>query len=260
MTAERRRQEQDDQPTRVASGASAPLCAGITTASGTSVPCSLVRTLRRAQFRSSRSTADVVAALLGLRAHQPAIGAVAADQLGMAAGLDDPAVIDDEDAVGADHAREAMRQDQGRAALRQPVEPALDDRLVLGIDRGQGLVEDQDRRIAQQRPGDRQALALAARQIDAALADQRLVAVRQLQDEVMRVGVARGGFELGLGRIRLAEAQILLDRAVEQIGVLVHHGDLAAQRLGIEGADILAADPHHPGLRVEEAQQQPGDR
>ena len=33
-----------------------------------------------------------VAVLLGLRPHQPAIGAVAADQLGMAAGLDDPAM------------------------------------------------------------------------------------------------------------------------------------------------------------------------
>ena len=62
---------------------------------------------------------------------------------------------------------------------------------------------------------------------------------------------------LGLRCIRLAEAQILLDRAVEQIGVLMHHGDLAAQRFGIEGADILAADPHHPGLRSQLTQQEP---
>jgi hypothetical protein len=80
-----------------------------------------------------------------------------------------------------------------------------------------------------------------------------LIAVGQLQDEIMRVGVFRRGFELIFGRIGLAEAQIVLDRAVEQIGVLMHHGDLAAQRVGIESAHILAADPHHSRLRVEEA-------
>ena len=115
---------------------------------------------------------EIVAALLGLRAHQPAIGAVAADQLGVPAALDDAAMVEHEDAVGADHARQPVRQDQGRAPLRQPVERLLDHRLVLGIDRGQRLVEDQDRRIAQQRPRDRQTLALSARQIDAALADR----------------------------------------------------------------------------------------
>ena len=121
-----------------------------------------------------------------------------------------------------------------RAPLRQPVERLLDHRLVLGIDRGQRLVEDQDRRVAQQRPRDRQALPLAARQLDAALADDRLVALRQLPDELVRVGVARRRFELGLRRVGLAEPQILLDRAVEQIGVLVHDRDQPAQRLRVE--------------------------
>ena len=94
-----------------------------------------------------------------------------------------------------------MRQDQRGAARHQPVERLLDHRLVLGIDRGQRLVEDQDRRVAQQRAGDRQALALAAGQPGAALADHGLVAVRQRLDEVVRVGGARGGLELGLGRV-----------------------------------------------------------
>ncbi len=178
----------------------------------------------------------------------------------MMAGLDDPAVIEHENAVGADDARQPVRQNQRRAALRQPVEPPLDDRLVLGIDRRQRLVENENRRIAQQGAGDRQPLALAAGQVDAALADERAITLRQLPDEVMRVGVARRFFELGLARIRLAEAQILLDRAVEQIGVLMDHGDLAAQGFRIERAHIPAADPHHPRLRIEQAQQEARDR
>ena len=63
----------------------------------------------------------------------------------------------------------------------QAVERLLDHRLVLGVDRRQRLVEHQDRRVAQQRAGDGDALALAARELDALLADHRAVALRQAQ-------------------------------------------------------------------------------
>ena len=45
--------------------------------------------------------------------------------------------------------------------------------LGRGVERAGRLVEDQDRRVLEQRPGDRQALALAAGQRAAALADRR---------------------------------------------------------------------------------------
>jgi len=51
--------------------------------------------------------------------------------------------------VGADHARQAMREDQGRTPRRQAVDRLLDHRFVFGVDRGQSLVEDQNRHIAQ---------------------------------------------------------------------------------------------------------------
>jgi len=104
----------------------------------------------------------ILAALLSLRAHQAAIRAVASDQLGVSAALDNPALIEHQDAVGADDARQPVRQDQGRAALREAIDGLLDHRLVLGIDRRQGLVEDQDRRIAQQGARNRQPLPLPA--------------------------------------------------------------------------------------------------
>ncbi len=107
---------------------------------------------------------EISLALLGLRSHQPPVGAVAADQLGVPSGFDDPAVIQHQDAVGADDARQPMRQDQRGAAGREAVDRLLDHRLVLGVDRRQRLVEDQDRRVAEQGAGDRQTLALAARQ------------------------------------------------------------------------------------------------
>ena len=62
----------------------------------------------------------------------------------------------------------------------------------------------------------------------------------------MRVGVARRGVELLLVGVGLAEPQILLDRAVEQVGVLVHDGDHPAHRLGVERLQIAPADQHRP--------------
>ena len=58
----------------------------------------------------------------------------------------------------------------------------------------------------------------------------------------MRIGVARRGFELLAVGVGLAEPQILLDRAVEQIGVLVHDRDHSARHLGIERPQIAPAD------------------
>jgi hypothetical protein len=69
-----------------------------------------------------------------------------------------------------------------RCAITSVVRPAsaaqrrLHQRLALGIERGGRLVEQQQRRVAQDRARDRDALALAARQRDAALADRRVVA------------------------------------------------------------------------------------
>ena len=178
----------------------------------------------------------------------------------MAALFDDAALVEDEDAIGADHARQPVRQDEGRASGREAVDRLLDHRLVFGVDRGQCLVEDQDRRVAQQGAGDRQSLALAARQHDAALADHRPIPLRQQRDEFVRIGVARRGRDLLIVGAGLAEPQILFDRAVEQISVLVHDRDHPAHRLGIEHLEVAPADQHPSPLRVEEAQQQPRNR
>ena len=52
----------------------------------------------------------------------------------------------------------------------------LDRELDLAVERRGRLVEDQDRRVLEDHARDRDALALAARELDAALADVRVVA------------------------------------------------------------------------------------
>ena len=118
-------------------------------------------------------------AVLCLRGHQPVIRAATGHQLGVRARLRDAPVVEGEDAVGADHARQPMREDQRRAPLHQPVERLLDHRLALRVHRRERLVQDQDGRVPQERPRDGDALALAAGEPDAALAHHGLVAPGQ---------------------------------------------------------------------------------
>ena len=96
----------------------------------------------------------------------------------MVALFDDLAAVDDQDAVGADDGGEPMRDHQRRAALHQFGERRLHQRLVAGVERRGRLVEQQHRRVLEDRAGDGEALALAARQRHAALAEHGVVALR----------------------------------------------------------------------------------
>ncbi len=85
------------QPTEAAVSAIASVAAAAST--------SIVSRLSRSRADASTSTKSTsLLALFGLRPHQLAVGTVAADQLGMAAAFDNSALVEHEDAVGADYA------------------------------------------------------------------------------------------------------------------------------------------------------------
>jgi hypothetical protein len=76
--------------------------------------------------------------------------------------LDDAAVVDDADEVGAADGREAVRDDDGGAVGEGGIERRLDRGLVLDVEAAGGLVEDDDRRVLQQQASDGEALLLAS--------------------------------------------------------------------------------------------------
>ena len=168
----------------------------------------------------------------------------------MASTLDHAPVVEHEDAIGADHAGEPVREDQRGAPAHQPIECFLDDGFAFRVDGRQRFVEHEDGRVAQQRARDRDALALAPRQPHAALADDGLIALRQLRDELVRVRRARRRFELRGGGARLAHPQVVLDRAMEEVGVLTDHGDVAAHLVEGQHAHVTAADQDASLLRI----------
>ena len=162
----------------------------------------------------------------------------------MRTAFDDAPAIKHQDAVGVDNAGEAVRQNERGTSGHEPIDRVLNDCFVLGIDRGQRLVENENRRVAKERPRDRQPLPLAARQPQSALADDRRIALRQRGNEVVRVGGARRGDDLRPSGVELAEPQIVLDRAMEQIGILPHDSNFSARRFRIKRREIGIADAH----------------
>ena len=122
-----------------------------------------------------------------------------------------------------------MRDDERRAALHQLLELLLDLALELRVERRSRLVEDQDRRIAQQRPRNRDALPLATRQQRAAVAHHGVEPARQLLGELVDAGRAAAAAVI-CARIRgQAEGDVAADRVVEQHDVLAHEAHLPAQ-------------------------------
>ena len=76
----------------------------------------------------------------------------------MGAAFRDAAVFDHQDLVRADDGRQAMRHHQHGLLTHDLGQGALDQRLRLGIERRRRFVENQDRRLRQERTGDRDEL------------------------------------------------------------------------------------------------------
>ena len=118
----------------------------------------------------------------------------------------------------------------------------LNERFAFRIERAGRLIEQQDRRIAQNGAGDGDALALAAGQGDAALAHFGVIALGKFLGELIDAGGAgcgHGGFARCIG---LAEADVVEHRAGENHRVLRHDGDALAHLLRIGRLDIDAID------------------
>src|SRR5581483_7800453 len=99
------------------------------------------------------------------------VAAVQPQQFGVRAALDDLARFEHQDLIRAADRRQPMRDDERRPPGSQLAEAILDHLLALAVEARGGFVEDEDARVCENGARDRHALPLAARQLDAALAD-----------------------------------------------------------------------------------------
>ena len=108
---------------------------------------------------------------------QLGVDAAAGEQFGVSALLGDAALLDDQNTVGVVYGAQAVGYDYRRTSLEQGGEGLLHEFLALGVEGRGGLVEDQYLGVAQHGAGDAYALALAAREFRAAVADIGIVAL-----------------------------------------------------------------------------------
>ena len=154
-----------------------------------------------------------------------------------------------------------MRDRDHGLAFHQAQQLFLDRKLDFAVQGRGGFVEHQDRRVLQHHARYRHALALAAGELDAALADVRVVAraalpVLQSDYELVRLRFARGRAHLCVARAGAAIADIGGDRAMQERGVLRHHADRRAQAFLRDAADVLPVDADAAVLQLIEPQQQ----
>ncbi len=127
-------------------------------------------------------------------------------------------------------------------------EAVLDEPLALGVEVARRLVQDQDPRIGEQGPGDRDPLPLPAAELDAPLADHRLVAAVESGDELVGVGEASGVLDLVLGGIVLRVADVLRHRPVEEEDVLLDDAQKPPVALDLDLAEIPSVELDQPPL------------
>ena len=143
----------------------------------------------------------------------------------------------------------------------QAVQRLLHGALGLVVQRAGGLVEHQHRRVAQDRPGDGDALLLAAGEAVAALADDGVVAVGQRRDEVVDLRGARAASSSSSSVASgLAKRRFSADRGVEEVGLLGDQPDGLRQRGEAEVAHVDAVDRHAAGVGVVEPRDEVAQR
>ena len=133
-----------------------------------------------------------------------------------------------------------MGNDKSGSSRHQPVHPFRNDPLCPRIDGGCRLVENQCRRVGYGRAGNGEQLSLPLGKVAAVSGQNRLVAVRQLADEEVRICKLRGGYDFLVGRIQFPITDIFHDSSRKQMRILQNHTKGTPQ---ISLPDLVHIDP-----------------
>ena len=134
-----------------------------------------------------------------------------------------------------------------------------DLRFGRKIHRAGGLVEQQQRRVVQQRPGQTHALTLTTRQRLASLAHRHVETSRVAVDEVRQPSQLGGGNHgpvIGVGH---AEGDVFSQRAVKQRHILRHVTEVTPHVGRIDLAQVDAVEQHRAFGGLIQAHDEPLD-
>jgi hypothetical protein len=173
---------------------------------------------------------------------------------------DDAAAVEDEDAVRVAERGEAVGDDEAGAAAHEPVDSALHLGLGDRVEARRGLVEEQDRRVREERAGDGEPLPLSAGELAAPHAEGRVVASRERLDVVVDERGARRRLHLGVRRAGPADADVVANGGGEEERLLGHQRHLRVDVGEAEVAEVAAVEQDAAGARVVEAREEVEER
>src|SRR3712207_6623253 len=153
-----------------------------------------------------------------------------------------------------------MRDDHARSASQQRSQCLLDQYLGAGVYVARRLVQDEDARVCQHRPSERDDLALAPAQGAAARPQGGIVAFRERHDEVVGAHGAGRRFYLLPRGVQPAVADVPGHRAGEQERLLEDGRDVAPDAASLDLADVAVVHAHAALGSVVEARDQVGYR
>src|SRR5690606_23630130 len=122
---------------------------------------------------SDRGEGGIALEVLGedLATQQRRVDAAAVQQVLVPSSLHDPSPVQHEDDVRVLDRGHAVADDQSRTPFQDAAQPLEDLRFRVRVHGAQRVVQNEDTRVAHERAGERRPLALAAGEVDAALAE-----------------------------------------------------------------------------------------
>ena len=138
------------------------------------------------------------------------------------------------DAVGHRHERRSVGHDEDGPTLGEAPDRRQDVGLGRAVETGRRLVEEEQRSVAEEGPGQRDPLALAGGEASAPLAEHGANALRQPSDHVAEPRVLDRLLQRGVVGVVSAEPDVVGDGRGEEVGTLGHPGHVGAPRVRVE--------------------------
>ena len=128
----------------------------------------------------------------------------------------------------------------------------MDQRFTLGVRRPRRFVQNENRRVAEDCPSQRNPLALSPGEPASLFTDSSFESVGHLVEESRDIRAAGSLFDFGSLCPRLAIQDVFVNRVVEQQCFLRDHADLTAEILQGDIANVDAVDGDCAEIRVVE--------
>lgn len=168
----------------------------------------------------------------------------------MITALNDLSVLQNHDGVGVPHCGKTVGDHESGPFCHQTVHALLDMLFRSRIDGARRFIKDQDRRLGYRRSRDIKKLSLALAQVRAIALKNGVIALWKPHDKGMGRCHLRRLHDLLVGGIKPSVPDIFHNCSRKQMRILKHHGNVAAQLVPPDMADINAVDGDGPALDI----------